>query len=120
MPTSTKSSDKHYRPDAELEAAISEHVRLILEHLLVMRILLRKLPQDIPELKCITAEWFHYRQRLRGIIERGITAGIFTPVEPRIATEAIIGMVNGLVDCYSPSGPLSARHVVETYARLAV
>jgi AcrR family transcriptional regulator len=107
-------------PDAELEAAISEHARLIIERLPAMRVLLRELPQEAPELKRIATERIRYRQRLMKIIRRGIGAGVFAPVEPRIATEAIIGMVNGLVDWYSPSGPLSAGHVVETCARLAV
>ena len=54
-----------------------------------------------------------------GIIERGIRAKVFTPTEPRIAAEALIGLANGLVDWFSPTGRLSATQVAEAYAQLA-
>ena len=78
--------------DAELEEVILEHVRLIAERLPVMRVLLGELPVDAPETQPIAAERTRYRHRLMGIIERGIRENVFTPTEPRIAAEALIGL----------------------------
>ena len=106
--------------DAELEQAIFEHVRLLAERLPAMRVLLRELPPDAPELQPIAAERTRYRHRLMAIVERGIREEVFTVVEPRIAAEAVIGLANGLVDWFAPTGRLSVAQVAETYAQLAV
>lgn len=106
--------------DQELERAIAEHVQLLADRIPAMRVLLRELPADAPELQAIAAERARYRRRLLGIIGRGIDEGVFAAVEPRIAAEALIGLANGLVDWFSPEGRLSAARVAETYAALAV
>ena len=56
-----------------------------------------------------------YEDELSGILRAGVEAGEFTLVDPRVATRAIISMLNGVTTWYRREGRLSLTEVESIY-----
>lgn len=56
-----------------------------------------------------------YEDELSGILRAGVEAGEFTLVDPRVATRAIISMLNGVTTWYRREGRLSLTEVETIY-----
>jgi TetR/AcrR family transcriptional regulator len=54
-----------------------------------------------------------YERRLRDIIGKGITAGVFMPYDPKLVGFAILGAVNWILKWYDPAGGRSAKEIAE-------
>jgi AcrR family transcriptional regulator len=61
-----------------------------------------------------------FRNYLTGVIERGISHGVFRPVDPSVAAFGIIGMAGSAYRWYAPGGRHSIEDVAEMFADLAV
>lgn len=61
-----------------------------------------------------------YYELLERQIEVGKRDGIFGVENARIATLAIVGMLNGINDWYNVAGPLSIQEVAEIYTHMIV
>ena len=59
-----------------------------------------------------------FERLFEGVIKEGIEQGIFSEVNPTLATYAILGMCNWVYQWYNPNGRLSPQQVGETFARL--
>lgn len=57
---------------------------------------------------------------LRGVIARGIEAGEFRPVDPRIAGIALTSILNWAYVWYSPEGELSTGQLAEQFADMLI
>jgi AcrR family transcriptional regulator len=82
------------------------HVRVFFEHY-------RELSEADQE--TIRAKRDGYQARVEAIVRRGIEAGEFRDVDPRLTTLAVFGMCNWAYQWYRPDGPLSARAIAERY-----
>lgn len=51
----------------------------------------------------------------RRIIEEGIRAGVFRPVDPKLFTFAVLGMCNLARQWYSPHGPYTCEEIADTF-----
>lgn len=108
-------------PDAALAAAVEGHVALVIARFPATRTLLHGLPADLAGREQIMAARARYRARLQAIVEQGITAGVFAPVEPWLATEALLGLfAYSLAERYEPTWPLDATAIARRYAQMAV
>ncbi|NVO24806.1 TetR/AcrR family transcriptional regulator [Donghicola sp. C2-DW-16] len=75
------------------------------------------------ELRNLTPENFEviealrgrYEDELSGILQDGVASGEFTLIDPRIATRAIISMLNGVTTWYRRGGRLSLAEVEAIY-----
>ncbi|SCM67166.1 transcriptional regulator, TetR family [Donghicola eburneus] len=56
-----------------------------------------------------------YEDELSGILRAGVEAGEFTLVDPRVATRAIISMLNGVTTWYRREGRLTLTEVETIY-----
>ena len=61
-----------------------------------------------------------YERLVRGVIEAGIAAGAFRPVDPKLATLAMLGTLNSTVVWWKPEGPRRPKEIAETFATLIV
>lgn len=82
------------------------HVRVFFEHY-------RELSEADQE--TIRAKRDGYQASVEAIVRRGIEAGEFRDVDPRLTTLAVFGMCNWAYQWYRPDGPLSTREIAERY-----
>jgi AcrR family transcriptional regulator len=61
-----------------------------------------------------------YEQRFRDVIDEGIAAGTFAPVDPVVAAAFILTALNGLVAWYRPDGRLDPAALAERLADLSL
>ncbi|MGM5068830.1 TetR/AcrR family transcriptional regulator [Rhodococcus qingshengii] len=52
---------------------------------------------------------------LEDLIRKGIAEGIFDEQDPHFTTRMLLGMLGGILDWYSESGPLSPAEIAERY-----
>ncbi len=57
-----------------------------------------------------------YERELRRTIERGVRAGEFRPVDPKLAVFAILGAINWIARWYRPEGELQADTIGDAFA----
>ncbi|WP_461186655.1 TetR/AcrR family transcriptional regulator [Arthrobacter sp. Z4-13] len=74
-----------------------------------------------PELR---ARYLSRRANVENTLEKllaaGVSDGIFDPSDTRFTARQLLGMTNGILDWYSPGGPLSALEIAERYRQAAV
>lgn len=58
----------------------------------------------------------HYERTLRDIVRRGVAAGEFRAVDPKLAVFAILGAINWVARWYSPDGSVHPRDLGLHYA----
>jgi AcrR family transcriptional regulator len=68
----------------------------------------------------IIAKRDKFERGMREIIQSGITAREFQPIDPKLATFAILGAINWIGKWYRPDGDFDARTIGSTYSRLFV
>ena len=61
-----------------------------------------------------------YESAFRGILEEGIAAGVFRPVDSKVSALAILGAVNWTVKWFRPEGRKTAREIGREQAELLV
>ncbi len=61
-----------------------------------------------------------YERRIRDIIRKGITAGVFMPYDPQLVGFAILGAVNWILKWYNPGGERSAKEIAEVLSSYLV
>jgi len=61
-----------------------------------------------------------YEALFRQAIGRGIAAGTFSPVDPRLTATAILTALNGIATWYRPDGPLTAQEIADHHADLFI
>lgn len=59
-----------------------------------------------------------YEGFLRDIIKEGVEQGVFVKVNPKLATFAIFGMCNWLLEWYRPDGEFSGEYLADYWAYL--
>jgi hypothetical protein len=60
------------------------------------------------------------RRLLKGVIEEGIAAGVFQPVDSGLASLAIFGMCLWGYQWYQPGGPLNHEELADEFSSLAL
>jgi AcrR family transcriptional regulator len=61
-----------------------------------------------------------YESAFRGILDEGIAAGVFRPVDSKVSALAILGAVNWTVKWFRPDGRKTAREIGREQAELLV
>lgn len=103
-----------------LTRLIREHVRIMIE-VLEGSPLAFEVPALSPERQAeVVARRDRYERELRGIVERGVESGEFRPVDPKIATFAILGAINWIARWYRPEGGLDAPELGVRFAAYLV
>lgn len=109
-------------PLEKIRSVVSTLSEFNAEHRLRMSILLRELNVlDPKRRKAIVAERDHYEEVLRELIEEAQKSGLADPgMDSKLATRAIMGMVNSIHQWFRPSGGLKPAGIGAQYADFAV
>ncbi len=101
-------------PEATLRAAISDLVSHIFDDLdryaNVLRAGHRLSEESHTAVRALQRD---YERLIRGIVERGVEAGVFIPHDPALMTFTMLRAVLSVTDWYSPNGRLSPELIVE-------
>ena len=103
-------------PDEALSRLLAGHVQVLnektpgsLAHLEVNEVP----PERRPRLLALRRR---YEAVYRRLIERGVETGVLRPVDPRLATLALLGAVNWTVQWFDAGGPRGAAEVGRQFA----
>jgi AcrR family transcriptional regulator len=108
-------------PTDKLRWAVENHARAVMEHLDLVSVYLheyRHLPPAQRE-KALAARK-HYERVLMQIVEDGIAAGDFRPVNVKVAVFGLLGTLNWTQEWYSPEGQNSAKQIAALLADLTL
>lgn len=106
----------------KLRFAIEAHLRSNIKNLVKVGVFFhdfRSLSGDRHDY--IVTERDTYDQRFRALIRQGQEEGVITPdIDPKIASLAILGMVNWVYQWYRASGPAAPEELAATFADLVL
>jgi AcrR family transcriptional regulator len=105
---------------AQLRLLMQEHVRAMVDGFHGTALALELDALRPADRRRIVARRDRYEAGLRRILERGIAAGEFRPVDPRLAGFALLGAINWIARWYRPDGPVDAEAIGRAYAALFV
>ena len=106
-------------PERKLQQVVRTHIQSIAEYPDVLTVFLHEF-KAVPEGRRDEHAQLReeYDRLLSRIIEEGIERGMFRPFRPRLATFAILGMVNWLYAWFRPNGGLSPEYIADEYISL--
>jgi AcrR family transcriptional regulator len=100
----------------QLAYVIREHVRVMTDTLEGSPLAFEVTALSPERQRNVIAARDRYERALRRMIENGIAAGEFRPVDPKIAVFAILGAINWIARWYSPEGSLHAPELGGQFA----
>lgn len=103
-------------PVERLGFLIREHVRVMTETLEGSPLAF-EVPALTPQRRSeIVAGRDRYEQLLRQLVAEAVAAGVFRPVDPKIAVFAILGAINWIARWYRPEGTVRAPELGDQFA----
>ncbi len=108
-------------PAEKLRQAIVRHIELITEDLDQATVsLMEARALTLKQRRRLIAQRDYFDGLFQGIIQDGIDAGVFRPVDATLITFALMGMHNWLVLWYREDGRLSPREIAAIFADLVL
>ncbi len=109
-------------PAAEkLRRALEHHATTVMNHLNPVSIYLHEYRNLAPQrLEEVLAVRKHYERVLMRILEDGVVAGEFRPINIRMVMFGLLGMLNWTHQWFSPDGEFTSREIAVTLADLAL
>lgn len=106
----------------QLRRTVIAHMRNNLEHLEEIGVFFQDFRSLSPERRgTIVAERDSYERFFRGLIEQGQQEGTIDPkVDPKLATKALLGMMNWVYQWYRPDGPQPSDEIARAFADIAL
>lgn len=106
-------------PEAALRLAVRNHLQVVSDNLDTATVFFHEWKFLDPDRRAlILAKRDAYEAAFRDLIAQGIDAGVFRPVDPRLAGLAVLSMCNWFYQWYSPAGPLSAHEIADRFVDL--
>lgn len=108
-------------PTVQLCRAIEAHLTALCEHLDIYSVYLseRRVLSGRTHSR-VRAEGERHARLLEHIIQEGIAARDFRPVDSKMTAHAILGMCNWLYQWYSPNGRLKPQEIAGIFSDLVV
>jgi AcrR family transcriptional regulator len=105
----------------QLRRMAEEHARLVIRYRREVLVTHREIPNLAePDRAVIGGKQKEYVRGFRDVIERGCSLGRFGVESPRIASVAVLEMLNGLERWYRDTGPYPEDDVVRQYGEFAL
>lgn len=113
-------SAKDLPPDEKLRQIIINHIKNIIIKNLSLFFVFFTEENQLPEkyYRMVKEKKREYDRIIQGIIEEGISLGLFEEEEPRLLVYAIVGMCNWLYKWYHPGVRYSADEIAENFIRI--
>jgi AcrR family transcriptional regulator len=104
-----------------LAELVREHVKFFVRHRLEEMVGKSELRELSPEhFEAVTHHKRVYQERIRSFVAQAAAAGEFQVNDPRIASLALLDMLNGINGWYRVGGRLTVEQVAEHYAALSL
>jgi len=106
-------------PDEKLRQAMQSYLKTMIDHSELSSVLLlehRSLEPDFHARHVPRRDRFEHLWRV--LIQEGVEAGIFCPVDPDMIGKALLGVMNWTITWYRPDGTLSAEVIAAQFADL--
>jgi AcrR family transcriptional regulator len=106
-------------PDEKLRLALRSYLNSLAEHIDLASVLLlehRSLEPSLRESHLPRRD--RYEELWRGIIDEGVSKGVFSCDDPRLAIKVVLGVANWTIMWYQPEGPLSTTEIADQSAEL--
>jgi AcrR family transcriptional regulator len=102
-----------------LRNAVAAHLRVLVSLTDAVAVFLHELKAlGSSNQQHIVALRDHYEGLYRKLLAEGIADGSFRPIEPKVATFAILGILNWPYHWYKPEGPLTVEQLAESFSDL--
>src|SRR5512140_993426 len=105
-------------PDQALRRIIVEHARVMVDKFHGTALALQFDALDPKRRAAVVGARDAYERSVRDVIAEGVAKRIFRPVDPKLATFAILGAMNWLARWYKSGGGSSVDEVGESFADL--
>jgi len=106
-------------PIAKLRHIVHIHVEAIAKYPDILTVFLHEVKSLPPEKQGQQLQLRdEYEHLLKHVVEEGQAQGLFRPMHPRMATNAILGMVNWLYSWYRPGGGLTLAQIADEFLTL--
>lgn len=102
--------------DIKLRRLIDAFVHTILDELHGTALFLDLEALAPAHLKAVIARRDAFDKGVRGVIEEGMTNGVFAPGDPKLLAFALFGAVNWIPRWYSPRGPATSQVIANLFA----
>lgn len=106
------------KPAERLRGLIEGHVALMVHEFHGTALALELSALGGRRLASVVRRRDEYEQILRAVIRDGVRAGIFRPVDPKLAAFAILGSINWIARWYRPRGGAGADAIGRSFADL--
>jgi AcrR family transcriptional regulator len=106
-------------PTAKLQRIVHIHVEAIAQYPDILTVFLHEV-KSLPIEKQVQQLRLRdeYEHLIKHVIEEGQAQGLFRQMHPRMATNAVLGMVNWLYSWYRPGGGLSPAQIADEFLTL--
>lgn len=103
-------------PEEKLRLAIYRHIELVAEHLDHATVFALEARALTPaQRQHLVTQRDHFERLFRQIVQEGIDAGVFRPVDSKLVTFALLGMHNWFVLWYREDGRLSPQEIAAVF-----
>ena len=105
-------------PDQALRRIVVEHARVMVDKFHGTALALQFDALDPKRRAAVVAARDTYERSVRDVIAEGVAKKVFRPVDPKLATFAILGAMNWMARWYKAGGGASADEIGEAFADL--
>jgi len=110
----------HKDPEPALRELIAKHAAIVVEEFRGTALALEVGALTGPRLRRVVKRRDEYEGTLRSVIEEGIRAGAFRPVDAKLTAFAILGAVNWMARWYREGGGTRPEEIGRSFADLFV
>lgn len=107
-------------PAEQLDIALRHYIEGLTDELSGAVVLVDEGALSPEQRATITERRDAYERELRGIIARGVAAGVFAPCDVKMIGFAILGAVNWISKWYDSAGPLSGKEIADVFVSYLV
>jgi len=106
-------------PDEKLRRAIAAHVQILCQNMDLLAVFLRERRSlSAKQQTEILAEGKRYQKMIQQILQEGVDAGLFRPVDVAMTSYALLGATNWLHQWFRLDGRLSPKEIAEIFIDL--
>jgi TetR/AcrR family transcriptional regulator len=107
-------------PDEQLRRVLTRYITGMTDQLAGIVVLLYEGALSTAHYRQIMAQRDEYERMVRGIIETGVSSGVFVPCDSRLVGFAILGALNWIPRWYSPDGPCTPEEIAAAFSEYFV
>jgi TetR/AcrR family transcriptional regulator, cholesterol catabolism regulator len=111
-----KVEESSHPPQEKLRRIIVSFVHMMIDELRGTALTMDVQALSISRRKKVIAKRDHFDKGIRRIIDGGIQLGMFRPVDPKLATFAILGSINWIPYWFDPHGEATSVEIGEEFA----